>query len=71
MCEIMGWPWEDCFCDPARLAIKMQVLCVVLTINFKELRDAGELGPRGLNRERGRRRGPRRLRLLPWEKSPW
>ena len=51
-CEIVSWPWEDCFYDPARLAIKIQVLCVVLTIHFKELRDAGEFGPRGLNRER-------------------
>ena len=44
-CEVLSWPWEDR--DSARLAIKMQVLCVVLTIHLKELRDAGELGPRG------------------------
>jgi hypothetical protein len=70
-CEVLSWPWEDCVCDPARLAIKMQVLCVVLTIHFKDLRDAGEFGPRVLNRALGRQRGPLRVRSLLWEKSPW
>jgi len=68
-CEVLSWPWEDC--DPARLAIKVQVLCVVLTINFKELCDAGEFGPRVLNRALGRQRGPLRVRPLLWERSPW